>query len=155
MEEVKEGKTVGKAEPSHCLVAQTQAPHPSLFGARRLHLCIYFSKAADASAGVIGNSHNLTIMAARSRPRAGMAKEDPADAHEERNMWNQIVNDLKRLKVIHARATEVSNAIIDTEAKLDGSEYGPSCSRLLSTIDFSWLCYVAIQPFTAAVCQLF
>lgn len=50
-----------------------------------------------------------------------MTKEDPADAHEERNMWNQIVNDLKRLKVLHARATEVSNAIVETEAKFDGS----------------------------------
>lgn len=52
-----------------------------------------------------------------------MTKEDPADAHEERNMWNQIVNDLKRLKVLHARATEVSNAIVDMEAKFDGSQY--------------------------------
>ena len=63
-----------------------------------------------------------------------MAKEDPADAHEERNMWNQIVNDLKRLKLIHARATEVSSTIIETEAKFDGSEYDSSCSPLLSTI---------------------
>jgi hypothetical protein len=52
-----------------------------------------------------------------------MTKEDPADAHEERNMWNQIVNDLKRLKVIHARATEVSNAIVEMESRFDGSQY--------------------------------
>lgn len=82
-------------------------------------------------------------MAARSRPRAGMTKEDPADAHEERNMWNQIVNDLKRLKVIHARATEVSDAIIDMEGKFDGSQYhlyysqsSFRCFEVLSTVYF-------------------
>ena len=62
-------------------------------------------------------------MAARNRPRVGLVKEDPADAHEERNMWNQIVNDLKRLKIIHARATEVSNAIVEMEEKFDGGQY--------------------------------
>lgn len=52
-----------------------------------------------------------------------MTKEDPADAHEERNMWNQIVNDLKRLKVIHVRATEVSNSIVEMESRFDGSQF--------------------------------
>lgn len=59
-------------------------------------------------------------MAARNRPRGGLVKEDPADAHEERNMWNQIVSDLKRLKGIHARAAEVSAAIVDMESRFDG-----------------------------------
>lgn len=53
-------------------------------------------------------------MAARNRPR-GPVKDDSADAHEERNMWNQIVNDLKRLKTIQARATEVSISIVSME----------------------------------------
>ncbi|KAL8776270.1 MAG: hypothetical protein Q9213_008332 [Squamulea squamosa] len=57
-------------------------------------------------------------MAARNRPRTGPPKDDSTDAHEERNMWNQIVNDLKRLKTIQIRATEVSKAIVETEAKM-------------------------------------
>ena len=57
-------------------------------------------------------------MAARNRPRAGPIKDDSADAHEERNMWNQIVNDLKRLKTIQTRATEVSKAIVETEGRM-------------------------------------
>ncbi len=57
-------------------------------------------------------------MAARNRPRGGTAKEDSADAHEERNMWNQIVADIKRLKIISARAAEVSISIKDMEASM-------------------------------------
>ncbi|KAL9600179.1 MAG: hypothetical protein Q9219_003322 [cf. Caloplaca sp. 3 TL-2023] len=57
-------------------------------------------------------------MAARNRPRAGPLKDDGVDAHEERNMWNQIVNDLKRLKNIQSRATEVSKAIVESEGKM-------------------------------------
>lgn len=57
-------------------------------------------------------------MAARSRPRGGMAKEDPPDAHEERNLWNQIVQDMKRLKTIWTRASEVSNAIKEMETSM-------------------------------------
>ncbi len=91
-------------------------------------------------------------MAARSRPRAGMTKEDPADAHEERNMWNQIVNDLKRLKVIHARATEVSNAIVEMEAKFDGSQYDHFCStfysaaRICFPVSYSLLLNILPRP---------
>ena len=40
------------------------------------------------------------------------------DAHEERNMWSQIVTDLKRLKAVHSRAVEVSKAIVEAEEKL-------------------------------------
>ncbi|KAL8946071.1 MAG: hypothetical protein Q9222_007482 [Ikaeria aurantiellina] len=57
-------------------------------------------------------------MAARNRPRTGPLKDDSADAHEERNMWSQIVNDLKRLKAIQVKATEVSKAIVEMEAKM-------------------------------------
>lgn len=57
-------------------------------------------------------------MAARNRPRGGPIKEDLTDAHEERNMWNQIVNDLKRLKTIQVRATEVSKNIVEMESNM-------------------------------------
>lgn len=57
-------------------------------------------------------------MAARNRPRSGPLKDDSADAHEERNMWNQIVNDLKRLKTHQMKAMEVSKMIIETEGKM-------------------------------------
>ncbi|KAL8677830.1 MAG: hypothetical protein Q9186_005775 [Xanthomendoza sp. 1 TL-2023] len=57
-------------------------------------------------------------MAARNRPRSGPMKDDSADAHEERNMWNQIVNDLKRLKAIQTRATEVSKSIVEMEGRM-------------------------------------
>lgn len=57
-------------------------------------------------------------MAARSRPRAGMVKDDSADAHEERNMWNQIVTDVKKLKQINAKAAEISAQIVELEAAM-------------------------------------
>lgn len=57
-------------------------------------------------------------MAARNRPRAALVKEDPTDAHEERNMWNQIVTDIKKLKQINAKAAELSAQIVDMEAKM-------------------------------------
>ncbi|KAI9846541.1 MAG: SAGA HAT/Core module component, partial [Sclerophora amabilis] len=55
-------------------------------------------------------------MAARSRPRGGLAKED--EVREERNMWNQIVSDMTRLKSINTRAAEVSKLIVEGEEKL-------------------------------------
>lgn len=58
------------------------------------------------------------MMAARNRPRAGMIKDDPADAHEERNMWNQILTDVKRLKQINAKAADISNQIVELEAAI-------------------------------------
>ncbi|KAL8823426.1 MAG: hypothetical protein Q9191_005866 [Dirinaria sp. TL-2023a] len=57
-------------------------------------------------------------MAARNRPRAAIIKEDPADAHEERNMWNSIVTDIKKLKQINAKAAEISTQVVDIEAKI-------------------------------------
>ena len=40
------------------------------------------------------------------------------DAHEERTMWNTIVNDLRKLKDVHARAAEVAKMQIDLESKM-------------------------------------
>ncbi|SLM39683.1 SGF29 tudor-like domain [Lasallia pustulata] len=62
-------------------------------------------------------------MAARTRPRGPPQKEDAADAHEERNMWTQIVNDLRGLKVINAKAKEIEGQILKME-----TEMGPSPS---------------------------
>ena len=56
------------------------------------------------------------MMAARNRPRAGLVKDESADAHEERNMWNQIVTDIKKLKQINAKAAEISTQIVEMEA---------------------------------------
>ena len=54
---------------------------------------------------------NTNTMAARNRPRTGLAKED--HAHEEQAMWNQIVIDLKKCKAIRDKAAEVSQKIIE------------------------------------------
>lgn len=59
------------------------------------------------------------LMAARNRPRSGLVNQDAVDAHEERNMWNQIVADVKRLKAISARSAEISITIRDTEANMN------------------------------------
>lgn len=75
-------------------------------------------------------------MAARNRPRAGMAKDDSADAHEERNMWNQIVTDVKKLKQINAKAAEISAQIVELEAamaKVD-PETGKGRSDIISCL---------------------
>ena len=58
-------------------------------------------------------------MAARNRPRGVPSKDD--DAHEERNMWKQIVTDMRKLQTLNARAAEVSQLIVDTEAKMEES----------------------------------
>lgn len=58
------------------------------------------------------------MMAARNRPRAGVSKDDSADAHEERNMWNQILTDVKKLKQINAKAADISNQIVELEAAI-------------------------------------
>ena len=64
-------------------------------------------------------------MAARNRPRGVPLKEGLADAHEERNMWNQIVNDLRRLKTNQVRATEVSKAIVELESTMPKCTFVP------------------------------
>lgn len=57
-------------------------------------------------------------MAARNRPRGTFVKDDLTDAHEERNMWSQIVTDIKRLKTTHARAADVAKLQVEMEAKM-------------------------------------
>ncbi|KAI9680692.1 MAG: SAGA HAT/Core module component [Caeruleum heppii] len=53
-------------------------------------------------------------MANRSRPRGPPTKED--DTHEEeRNMWKEIVGDMKKLKGLNVRAAEVSKLIVEAE----------------------------------------
>ena len=61
-------------------------------------------------------------MAARNRPRNGLAKEDAPDAHEERTMWNTIVNDLRKLKSIQSKAAEVATKQVELEAKISKCE---------------------------------
>ena len=63
-----------------------------------------------------------TKMAARSRPRGALTKDDATDAHEERSMWSQIVTDIKRLRSTHAKAAEIAKAQVDMEAKMGKSE---------------------------------
>ena len=65
---------------------------------------------------------SLAIMAARNRPRGALTKDDATDAHEERNMWSQIVTDIKRLRATHAKAAEIAKAQVDMEAKMGKSE---------------------------------
>ena len=62
-------------------------------------------------------------MAARNRPRGAFAKDDSADAHEERNMWSQIVTDIKRLRTTHARAAEVGKLQVELEMKLANCKF--------------------------------
>ena len=57
-------------------------------------------------------------MAARNRPRGTFVKDDLTDAHEERNMWSQIVTDIKRLKITHTRAADVAKLQVEMEAKM-------------------------------------
>lgn len=59
-------------------------------------------------------------MAARSRPRALQSHE--ADAHEERDLWSKIVNDLKDRTRQSKRINEVADEIAALEAKYEGSE---------------------------------
>ena len=98
------------------------------------------------------------MMAARNRPRAGVTKDDSADAHEERNMWNQIVADVKKLKQINAKAAEISTQIVELEAamaKVD-PETGKGRSRALSYSFYvarsrrSWINLAPGHPRTAA-----
>ncbi|KAI9834306.1 MAG: hypothetical protein M1826_004232 [Phylliscum demangeonii] len=66
-------------------------------------------------------------MAARSRPRVVPTKDD--DAREERDMWNQILSDLKKLKTVHARAVEVSKLIVKTEDEI-APDHAPSVREI-------------------------
>ena len=69
-------------------------------------------------------------MAARSRPRNGAIKEDPADAHEELSMWDQIEKDIKKCSAIQKRCREVSKQIVEMEEKMGKCECPLTCSPL-------------------------
>lgn len=81
-------------------------------------------------------------MASRNRPRGAFAKEDASDAHEERNMWSQIVTDIKRLRATHARAAEVAKQQVELEAKMSKCEY--EISFLMVSDDIYWSSVVKI-----------
>ena len=69
-------------------------------------------------------------MAARSRPRNGAIKEDPADAHEELSMWDQIEKDIKKCSTIQKRCREVSKQIVEMEEKMGKCECPLTCTPL-------------------------
>lgn len=72
-------------------------------------------------------------MAVRNRPRGAMIKEDLADAHEERNMWNSLVTDVKKLKQINAKSAEISAQIVEMEAKMGQSRLQLILSASITT----------------------
>lgn len=61
-------------------------------------------------------------MANRNKTRGVFVKDDPTDAHEERNMWIQILTDIRRLRGIHAKAAEIAKMQVDLEAKIGKCE---------------------------------
>lgn len=61
-------------------------------------------------------------MTTARKPRGGMAKEDPNDAQEERDMWSKIVSDMKKLKGIQARAKELTQQILVEEERINDLE---------------------------------
>lgn len=65
----------------------------------------------------------LPVMAARNRPRGNLGRDDMPDAHEERTMWNTIVNDLRKLKEVHARAAEVAKMQVELESRMGKCKY--------------------------------
>ena len=79
-------------------------------------------------------------MAARNRPRNGLAKDDAPDAHEERTMWNTIVNDLRKLKSIQARAADVAKQQVELEAKIAKGRISDDCVLVFNSIVvFQWI----------------
>ena len=54
-------------------------------------------------------------------------------------MWNQIVNDLRKLKGIQARAADIAKQQIDVEARLAKGDYlqASSCSSHCSLVPCS------------------
>jgi hypothetical protein len=63
-------------------------------------------------------------MAARSRPRQHQ-KDDSTDAHEERNLWLQMLADLKKLRTVNQRAIELTTEICKEEERM-GDDDGES-----------------------------
>ena len=62
-------------------------------------------------------------MAARNRPRGAFAKDDLADAHEERNMWSQIQTDIKKANGFRAKAADAAARQVELETKMGKCEY--------------------------------
>lgn len=58
-------------------------------------------------------------MAARNRQRNGQVKDDQ---DEERNLWNQIITQVKQLQKVHVRATEISRLITSAEKEMSIDE---------------------------------
>ena len=75
-------------------------------------------------------------MAARNRPRAGNSKDESADAHEERNMWNQILTDIRKLRQINLKAAEISDQIVELEAAM--AKVDPETGKRRSALLSSW-----------------
>src|ERR1700753_3907688 len=56
-------------------------------------------------------------MSARARPRQN-AKEESGDAHEERNIWLAVVTEIKKLRAVNQKASEISTDICQDEEKM-------------------------------------
>ena len=69
-------------------------------------------------------------MASRNRPRGGMKDE-------ERDMWNQILADIKRAKAINLRCAETSKLIVALESAMSKCMYK---TPLKPTIGLCFLC---------------
>lgn len=67
-------------------------------------------------------------MAARSRPRA--LPKDETDAHEERDLWSKIVNNLKDLARKSKRIHELADEIAAEEARLQADDGEPSTNEM-------------------------
>ena len=74
-------------------------------------------------------------MAARNRPPRTLPKEE-ADAHEERDLWSRIINDLKDQTRQSKRISELAEEIAIAESKLEADDgttpihsYPPKCLR--------------------------
>ena len=86
-------------------------------------------------------------MAARNRPRNGVAKDDGSDAHEESNIWNSIVLGLQKLQTIQAKAAEVAKQQVEAESRIQSCEL----VILLFGINSTFQCFLCFMP-VSAVC---
>lgn len=102
--------------PLHLLSAVTSSVRDPRSAIHQIHQVHYIENLNWVLPNI--EAANIVPMAARTRPRGPPQKEDAADAHEERNMWTQIVNDLRGLKVINAKAKEIEGQILKMEAEM-------------------------------------
>ena len=63
------------------------------------------------------------VMAARSRPRAGLAKELEPESHEESLCWRKVQNELKNLHTLSIKVDNLGNRIAMEETRLFGGDY--------------------------------